>query len=753
MFLRNFLLLSALLISFRSFSQEGKVLVHLQGKENGDPVAYGYVNIYSIAPRSLLFSTTTDSLGNALIEINSYPAEVEVTAIGYDRESAKLSSEQQALKFSLTKRFSSLDEVVVTGVAAPTKPQNALANYKLISAATIRSMGAVTLNEALGNQLNINIGNDQILGAGMRMQGLAGDKVKVMMNGVAVNGREGGNIDLGQINLFNVERIEIVQGPMSIIYGSDALGGVVNVIEKQNRKPYELQATANYESVGKYNVNFGAARSWKKHTVDIGGGRNYFQGWKYLDKPVGYNADTAYPHRNLLFKPKEQYIANAGYQYRASSGLKLSFHTDFLKEKVTNRGKVESYTPFDISAIDEYYYTNRSISRLSLDGKIGRGTWQITNGLAYYKRIRNSYVKDLSTLDETLSNGLGMQDTSKFTDISSRGIYGNKFKHFELTAGYDVLLQQGTTKKIAGDDHFINDYAAFAMVTVPFLAQDALKVQLGLRAAYNTRFQAPIIPAVNVLYSISDRIQLRASYAKGFRAPSLKEMYLSFIDLNHHIIGNENLNSETGDHCQISMSGMLLKKAGNYMQLMVTGYYNDIRNGIVLVPLRPDDPLSIDYQYANQSRQKNVIGTFQLEGQQQSFHYTLGYSINHTFAGDGYSAFEAHEFNSSVSYLWLWAKTNVNVFYKLTGAQPFLRSDPAGAYYDGRQPAYSMLDASLERKFWKKKISVTLGVKNILDVQTLTPTGMAVSSGAHSGDGGVSFLPRSLFTTLRLTLD
>jgi len=746
-------LLLLLATSSRCLAQEATTILHIRNKDNGEAVAYGNVNVYGPDKHNLLFTTVTDTLGNAYISIGAYPATIEVFAIGYDREALNITSPRSDISLKLTKRFSSLDEVVVTGVAAPVKPQNALAAYKIITEATIRAMGAVSLNEVLGNQLNINVSNDEVLGAGMRMQGLGGDKVKVMMNGVAVNGRENGNIDLGQINLFNVEKVEVVQGPMSVIYGSDALGGVVNVIEKQHRKPFEFQATGNYESIGKYNVNAGAARSWKKHTVSLSGGRNFFQGWRYKDTARMYNGDTVHPQRSLLFKPKEQYVASAGYQYRAASGFKLSFNTDFLKEKVTNRGMLLSFDPYQITAHDEYYRTSRLISRLSLEGKIGKGNWQMMNGFAYYHRIRNTYQTDLTTLDETLLTTSGMQDTSKFSDISSRGIYNNKFRYFELTAGYDVLLQQGYTKKISGDDHFINDYAAFAMTTLPFLAEDRLKIQLGVRASYNTKFRSPLIPSVNILYGPSKRMQLRASYARGFRAPSLKEMYLSFVDVNHQVYGNENLRTEVGNHLQLSLSDMLHSRGGNYTQLMITGFYNDVKNGIVLVPVHPEDPSSIEYQYANQAKQKNAIATLQTEGQQQNLHYMIGYSIAYTFAQDSFAAFAAHELSSSLSYFWLAAKTNISVFYKYTGAQPFLRANIDGsANYDGRQPEYHMLDASAERKFWNKRIGLTVGVKNILDVQTLNASGIS-TGGVHSGNGTLNFLPRSLFTTLRFTID
>ncbi|MBS1782905.1 MAG: TonB-dependent receptor [Bacteroidetes bacterium] len=752
--MRSLLLVLGFLLNATSLLAQHTVHIHIRSNEGGSAVESAYVNVYQREPKMLLQTQATDSAGNVVLTIDKFPIELNISAFGYDKEHLVLESKPTSvLTIFLIKRFSSLNEVVVTGVAAPIKPQNALASYKIITAESIRSQGAITLNEALSTQLNINIGSDPVLGSSVRMQGISGDKVKVMVDGVALNGRENGNIDLGQINLANVQRVELVQGPMSIIYGSDALGGVINVIEKENRKPYELQATANYETIGKYNFNLAAARSWKKHTLSIGGGRNYFEGWKYLDTMMTSNGDTIHPQRNLLFKPKTQYLANLSYQYRAKSGFKLNFATDYLNEGVSNKGMISVYSPYKITAQDEYYHTDRVITRLGLEGKLHTGNWKVLNGYVLYKRVRSTYLTDMTTLNETLSSDPGVQDTSRFADITSRGIYQRNWGKLELTSGYDIGIQQGYTKKISGDDHAIQDYAAFAMVSIPFLKNEKLKVQPGLRAAYNTKFSSPLIPALNLLFNVAPRVQVRASYAKGFRAPSLKEMYLQFVDVNHRVFGNENLKPEVGQHVQFSLSAMVHKKNANYTQVMLTGYYNDVTNGIVLVKVYPDKPTDITYQYANQSRMRNTIGSLQVEGQQQNLHYMLGYSYVQTLGQDSLKGFGANEATGNLSYYWQKVKLNFSMFYKYTGAQPFLRMAIDGsANYDGRQPAYQMMDASIERKFLNKKFSITAGVKNIFNVQSLSATGLT-QGGVHSGNGTLNFLPRSVFTTLRFTVD
>ena len=206
-----------------------------------------------------------------------------------------------------------LDETVVTGVPAPVRLQNALAQYRVITRDQMKAQGAMTVADALTTQLNITVGNDRVLGANLTMQGLGGDKIKVLIDGLPVNGRENGNIDLGQLSLNNVARIEIVQGPMSVLYGSDALGGVINIITAKPKKPLEASAGFNYESVGHYNADVaGAWRISERQSIQAGAGRNFSDAFGYLD--------TVAPQRARIFKPKEQWLANGAYYYTSPSG-------------------------------------------------------------------------------------------------------------------------------------------------------------------------------------------------------------------------------------------------------------------------------------------------------------------------------------------------------------------------------------------------------------------------------------------------
>lgn len=747
------------LTTVTTFAQQGGLRITVLDRSSGETLPFAYINVYAMPGRSAENTVQTNENGVAMVYPQGYPCELEVAMLGYEKATKSLYSApaNTSMTIYMSPKYSSMNQVVVTGNAQPTRMKDALSVYRVIPKAQIKAQGAVTLDDIMKNQLNMRVGNDQVLGSSLSMQGMSGDKVKILIDGIPVNGRENGNVNLGQLNLNNVERIEMIQGPMSVVYGTDALGGVINIITKKEKKPLAINFGTYYESLGRYNFDGSASFNLKnRHQFTIGGGRNFFQGWKYIDLPVIYNDQQINTQRNFLFNPIEQYIGNFAYRYTAPSGFNLNFASDYLDEKVTDKGNLYKWTPSEAKALDNYYATQRSMNRLSLQGKLGKtGHWTSQNGYVLYSRKKNTYVKDMVTLDEVLSQGKGAQDTTNFRDVYLRGSYNNVVKNLNYTVGYDINLQYATGEKLETGKQSLEDYAMYINAAYPII-KDKLTAQGGLRGAINSIYTPPLIPSFNLLYKPTDKIQIRGSYAKGFRAPSLKERYLTFIDANHFIIGNDNLSAETSQHMQASASYQVYENKSDYVQFILTGFYNDVKNGITLLPMRPEDSTSIDYTYGNLARSRNAIASFQTDGQFKNLHFQLGYSYTYALAQEGfYKAFPAQEATATLQYAFRKIDMNLNLFYKYSGRRPFLTIDGDGnPYYSGQQNGYSIFDVSVEKSFWDNRLQLVAGMKNVLDVQQVTSTGGAASSG-HSGgtSGGINLLPRSVFTSLRISLN
>ena len=155
-----------------------------------------------------------------------------------------------------------LGEVVITGQYKPQSLKNSVYQVRVITKDRIQKQGATKLQDVLSNELNIRFSQDLATGGSdINMLGLSGQNVKILVDGLPMVGRQGtsNEININQIDVNTIERIEIVEGPMSVIYGADALAGVINIITRKGGPgKFSVTARATEETVGKeYGVKGG----------------------------------------------------------------------------------------------------------------------------------------------------------------------------------------------------------------------------------------------------------------------------------------------------------------------------------------------------------------------------------------------------------------------------------------------------------------------------------------------------------------
>jgi outer membrane receptor for ferrienterochelin and colicins len=127
-------------------------------------------------------------------------------------------------------------EIVVTGQFSPTEIENSVLPVRIITKEMIERRAAMNLIEVLQQEVGIKTQRDPILGNSISMNGLNGKHIKILIDGVPMIGRSNGNLDLDRIQVQQIERIEIIENAMSVNYGTNALGGTINIITK--KKPY-----------------------------------------------------------------------------------------------------------------------------------------------------------------------------------------------------------------------------------------------------------------------------------------------------------------------------------------------------------------------------------------------------------------------------------------------------------------------------------------------------------------------------------
>ena len=694
--------------------------------------------------------TLSDLNGDATLPVSQYPAQLEISALGYSTQVRKVGEAPVApLTLVLEQKYAGLNEVVVTGVGRPTRLDEAVSAYKIITAADLRAQGAVTLQEALRNQIGINIANDAALGGNINMRGLSGSNVKIMIDGLPLNGREGSNIDLGQFNMANIERIEVVQGPMSVMYGSDAIGGVINLTTKNNKKGWNAGANAFYESIGKYNYGVDAAKMWGKNNLSLNLARNFFQGWN----PGGGTLP-----RDPNWKPKEQYVGNLKYVRRFSDNTTLTYGMDLNTENlVFKKGVPEQLTEFNKVVDDHYYRTTRFINRLQLKWMTGtNGYWESNNSYALYHRKETTYLTDLTTMQRELSGNTGDQDLNVFNSVTSRTTYNNKAGIFNYTFGYDINLEFAKgMEKIKDGSKFMGDYALFLTTDIKVLP--SLTIQPAFRFIHNTLYNAPVSPSLSFLYKPSKVLHFRGSYSRGFRAPTLKELYLDFHDSNHNIDGNPDLKAEYSNHFQVSAGYTFFEKDNKSFMSTLTGFYDDVKDQIGLRGLDSAGVATGRYIYSNMGHSRIAVFQLNNEFRWNALRVNLGASYTRSIetieGADTVPEFNYMELTGNVRYDVPDWKAGIAVFYKYTGSQPRIGTIDNGNLYDGRIAAYHSLDASVEKSFYKERVLITAGVRNITNTYNAGSTLSGSSGGGHNGNGGLILTTgRSFFATLRLQI-
>lgn len=612
-----------------------------------------------------------------------------------------------------------LDEVVTTGQFAPQSVQKSVYDIKIIDEDRITNQAAVNLTQLLMTESNINFTQDGILGSSMSINGISGSNVKVLIDGVPVIGRLNGNIDMSQINLNNIEKVEIVEGPMSSIYGSDALGGVINLISKNAEcERLEFEGNSYIESVGQYNFDGTLRYTLNDFSALLNLGRNLFQGFDKIDTL-----------RNVQWNPKEQYFANLNATYNLDKHT-FQISSRYFDEFILNRGNLRA--PYFESAFDDKYFTKRFTNAAFMKGAIMQNVfYDVTASYSYFNRVKNTFFKDMVTLEERLTSDPADQDTSVFDLINVRATFSDDhLNHFlKYQAGLEFNHETGEGQKIVNNFQEITDAAAF--LSMQILPNEDITIQPSVRLIYNSKYEAPVVPAINARFQLNKNFLIRASYAKGFRAPSLRELYLLFVDINHNIFGNESLKAETSDSYNLSVL-FSINDDKYYFKLEPKLFYNRIYDMITLANIEADL-----YQNINIGSFETVGGNITMQYMRQNIMMKTTFSyigrLNSLYGDHDVSKYNfTPEVNLNFDYNLEPIDTKISLFYKYNGKMPaFTLVDnlPAEYFVDD----FNMMDLSLSKSFYDR-FNLVAGVKNVFNVSEIQSS-LIASGGVHSGGG------------------
>lgn len=638
-----------------------------------------------------------------------------------------------------------LSDLVITGQYSPTHYKNVIHKVDVIDKQMIKGRGALTLEKALSISPAIRIYEDPILGTSIKMRGIGASNVAILIDGVPVIGRQNGAIDLSQIAMQNVKRIEIVEGPLSNIYGSNAAAGVINIItEKTQLKKFRLGSQHQIESVGIKNHQATMGYKWGKLALNVNG--RYFKYDQFPSDSLRILVDGS---PKFPFNPKVQRSFGSQLRYDFKDDHNLVVKYDQNLEDVSEYGIVRR-VQFNPYANDQFYRTLRRDITTIYKHKVNKKFFvDLTSAYNFYDRSRNEkrYYFESDSFDPLLQTTDSTFFRTFFSRLNTSYLINEKFS---LMSGGTYSHESGGGDRIVSRLSQDTSKASFQELAIfseaKYQIVERFQIALSGRWTYHSVYNNRFTPSLQGKLKISEKWSLKGGYAQGYRSPSLKELYLEFIDINHNIVGNPSLQPEVSHDFQSTLSF----DSDKAWEASLNAYYTSITNRINLTQTE-----TLKFTYDN-------IDKYTVLGFQPSVAFKLGTlkvesSASYAFWSTNITDASLPRFgkvfdmNSTFSYTFAEVDLGVLLNHRYVGSEPIYVLSEGSTIVSTVEP-YSMMDLSFNRSFFKKRMDIVCGVRNMLDIRTLNVSN-GVSSGAHSSAGASAISQgRSFFVQLGIDL-
>jgi outer membrane receptor for ferrienterochelin and colicins len=583
-----------------------------------------------------------------------------------------------------------IQTVVVTGTRTPKLLKDVPVQTRVITGYEIERLDATNIADLLQSELPaIEFSYSMDQQTSLNLQGFGGNSVLFLVDGERLAGETLDNVDYARLGMDNVERIEIVKGAASSLYGSNAVGGVVNIITKQASKPWAVNLNSRY----------GSHSEWRNGgVVSLAQGRfNSVTDFGQTSRGVAYLGSSIDP---IMGVPKENYrFADRTVSAKERLGIKVSD-----KIRLTARGG--------------YYFRERKSQPTLYDRyRDFSGGVRMNYSIDASRELEVAYTYD--QYDKSDFNTRASTDVRDYSNRQNilRALYNRTFEggHI-LTIGGDGMSDYLSSYQFAGNGHH-DMVSADVFTQFDWRASQAVTILGGGRLDYySLRHETHFSPKLAVMWRPGD-FALRASYGGGFRAPTLKERYMEFDMAGiFTIFGNPDLRSETSHN--FMLSGDYTRRRWN---LTVAGYFNSVDNRITTVFRAPREREYVNTDHVNIA---GADANFALK-LPSGFGARLSYAYTRELLARGFrniSAVRPHTAVARVDYGHRWKNWGLDVV--LSGrwlsemsvweAENYGISDN---YTLVRYPSYSIWKLSLAGHLWRTA-TLTLTADNLFNYKT-----------------------------------
>jgi outer membrane receptor for ferrienterochelin and colicins len=598
-------------------------------------------------------------------------------------------------------------DVVVVGTRTPESVQRATIRTGVVTREEAERRGARNVAEALAGETSLQV-NPEAYGylgrpSGVQMQGLDAERVLILEDGERVTGDVGGVIDLSKLPLADIARIEYVTGPTSSLYGTNALGGVINIVTAPPRSQgasgrARLEARARGDLLGEAAAAYRRDDAWATADFSLNHapsaplrpGQPDTLAPSIDSRLLGLRLGTTLPHR-IQLRLKLRWVHDDLLGRSSETVPGLGVYLVNLPE-VTDRVTARAQETIQLTSAARLDF---SLARSWFRGESRRDRQSSTVDELHQRRLETQSFETVLTLQD------GQARTWILGARTETEQFAQDLQRTELLEGQ---LQTRRTPEVAQTQ--LANGALFGQLA--WLLRQDFTLLPGVRAELHDRYGGILAPRLALAFRPTSQLSLRTAFGRGFRAPSAKEYGFVFDHsaIGYRVLGNPFLKPERS----WGVTGDVTWQPQQWLMLRAGGFGNWVSE-LIGTDLAPEQTKAgiTDYTYVNVSRAR-------------------------TAGGDALARVTPNarlSFDAGYAYLWtrddstgdpLPTRPPHTVTLALTG-KPFERLEASLRYRwvstafvtgEVRAPGFSGLDARLGYRMWRD-IQAYAGVLNVLD--------------------------------------
>ena len=544
----------------------------------------------------------------------------------------------------------SFDEVVVTATRTENDVKKVPASTQVITQEDIKRGGATSVRNALSMYANI-FQKSKVRGGGhdIIIRGMETKHSLVMVNGRRISNEADANglgnaMSLDRININDVEKIEIVRGPSSALYGSEAMGGVLNIITKPSKEQTLL--------TGLEHTSEDTSHWWHADTGRIGNFSMTLDArFNKINRSMLDTATESDPYgtaqtynASLNYYVNDHSYVNAYMDYY-SQHLKTDMGTPTMKPitLTTSSGKMSLSGQAMLEGTGSKAFKQKNYG-ISWNGKTDKNDWQIQAYMSKFNWSTTSSTKVLGSIppagmegmfnyllqkkntydfnhDEHNMWAIEGRDSLRVND-HHRVTFGAEYVKDKVAGtglgkngdGVHSITENGTTK--SSSEKTLSSYAAYLQDEIEY---GKWFIVPAIRYDHHSAYGSHTSPKIGVTYNATDHFRIKANYGDGFKAPSVSQLYYDLaMQMGPgnwvHLTGNPNLKPEKSKSWDLGVEAEFGKGYGS-----LTYFDNDVDNLIASIPKGKDSNGHNLYRYEN-------VNKARIKGLEN----TLGYRFNDT---------------------------------------------------------------------------------------------------------------------------